>query len=618
MPALPRPLTRSTVPRRRFILPFITAAAAAAGACSSTPQRPHTTHDPLPAPYESAVVVADHPTASEAGFMMLMLGGNAVDAAVATSFCLSVVRPESCGIGGGGFMVIHLADDPRTETPNDPVSIALDYRERAPAAITPYTFESLDPNASTDSGLAVAIPGTVAGLLYALEHFGTLDRETVLAPAIRAAEEGFTLDRSAARAATTLCARIAERTAHEDRAPTTGEQWLIDRFCRGSAGPRAGRTITLPEQARALRLIAEHGASAFYSGPIADAIIRAASDSGGVITHEDLASFTPRELQPLRGSFLGRSIITMPLPSSGGVTMLQILAILQSRPELFNFRSPTDRAYVPLLTEAMKHAFADRARWLGDPDFSDIPLDRLLDPTTIKSVARRIDPARTMPPEFYGIATPPPDDAGTSHFSIVDRWGNAVACTETINTEFGAAIAVHDFGFALNNQMDDFLTRRGEANTFNLTQSERNLPAPGKRPLSSMSPTIVLDDEGRVILVAGASGGPRIISATLQSILNVLLFDMSAEEAVATPRIHHQWSPDILYVEPGRYRWSPNARPFSNTFRDLRRAITSAGHRIAERQEIGHVQLIRRVRIPFDDRWDAAADPRKGGRPVGQ
>jgi len=563
---------------------------------------------PIPAaalrPWRGGAVAADHPAASDAGVEILERGGNAVDAAVATSFCLSVVRPYSCGIGGGGFMIIHLSETADLRGAHGP-SIAIDYRERAPAAITPHHFEQLgDSLASQFTGHAVGVPGTVAGLLHVLDTYGTLDRATVLAPAIRAAEAGFVVDRHYLKIAGELNAWFAEDPGRKSR-----HRFVWERFLK-SGRVAEGDSIRLPEQAVALRLIAEHGSQAFYGGPIGEAIVKAVARAGGVMAAGDLRAFEPSSTRPLAGDFRGWTLLTMPPPSSGGVATLEVLKILDHYERLRGIRlealGHNTSAYVHVVVEAMKHAFADRAEWLGDPDFVHVPVNQLLDDGYLRGLAARIDPQRTQPATAYGSHASPPDDGGTSHFCIIDAQGNGVSCTETINLAFGARIAVDRFGFVLNNEMDDFTTVRGGSNAFDLKQSDLNLPAPGKRPLSSMSPTIVTSKDGKVKLIAGASGGPRIITAVLQVVLNAVVFGMSAEAAVASPRFHHQWWPDLLGLE-----LAPDPDPpLAAVESDLR----AKGHRVGPAADVGAVQLI----LGVDGGYDGACDPRKGGRPAGR
>ena len=541
--------------------------------------------------YQHAAVAADHVVASEAGVEMLKLGGNAVDAAVATSFCLSVVRPYSCGIGGGGFMLIYIPGD----GDNQPRAVAINYRETAPAAVGPDYYVKLDDkSASRDGHHAAGVPGTVAGLLWALEHYGTLDRKTVLAPAIRAAQLGFVADADHVG----LLDSLQRRFEADPKLAVSGA--YIRRQLYRDGEVEVGDTISNPAQARALRLIAQHGADAFYRGEIADAIAQTMQANGGPITKQDLASYTVRVAEPLRGTFQGLDVLSMPPPSSGGVAMQQIFGLLERHFKQIGASPHNSPAYIHLLVEAMKHAFADRAEWLADADFVDVPIESLLSAAYLNQRADSISMQRTNESQFYGSRTAGVEDGGTSHLSVIDANGMAVACTETINLSYGSLVVVPGFGFALNNEMDDFTTIPGEANAFGLQQSDRNLPEPGKRPLSSMSPTILLDD-GRVVLVAGASGGPRIITATTQCILNCLLFDMTPRQAVAALRFHHQWMPNVLQFESA---WPDPAVPS---------ALQQLGHETGTTRSVGVVQLIRVT----PDGIRAASDPRKGGAPAG-
>ncbi len=537
--------------------------------------------------YARGAVAADHELASLAGVRMLTQGGNAVDAAVAASFTLSVVRPYSCGIGGGGFMVIHLPDDPT----HGAVDTAINYRETA--CVDADYFERTGKS-STVGGAAVAIPGTVAGLLYALERYGTLDRAAVLGPAMRAAMEGFVADEHYVRNARAIGRHFAEHPEWEQQYPLVWKRYLKE------GKVEAGDRIHNPEQYRALLNIMTKGRDGFYAGDVGAAIIEAVRGAGGEMNAAQLAGYQPVEYAPLTREIDGYTFVTMPPPSSGGVTMLETLMILEA--VNYEFRSPgftIDDAHV--MAEAFKHAFADRSNYLADPEFVEAPIGDMLDLGVIHERARLITDS-VHEPAYYGTPNLLPGDSGTSHVSVVDPFGGAVAMTETINLGFGSLVGVDGFGFVLNNEMDDFTTRRGEPNAFGLVQSDRNLPAPGKRPLSSMSPTIVLGNDGSVFAVAGASGGPRIISATMQVLLNAMA-GMNAQQAVSAPRIHHQWLPDVLYAEPGlletmQSRWEQGG-----------------WNPVEEMDEIGDVQLI--VRDPSGKGWRAASDPRKGGTPAG-
>ncbi len=604
-------------------------------------------------------VAADHPLASQAGAQVLAAGGNAVDAAVATSFALSVVRPFSCGIGGGGFMVIALNSDPRGEL-TGPIRVAINYRETCPAAVGPDFFERAEqredegepprhrdtegaprgrdgeerkegwgagagntggtpvpppqpkPAArrsalSVHGGRAVATPGTVAGLLHALERYGRKSRAEVLAPAIRLAREGFEVDAAYVKAAMDLAAKFERDPAMKTRFPFVWSRFLKE----GHIKP--GDRITLPEQAEVLEAIARDGVAGFYRGPVARAIVEAAGQDGGVLTLDDLAGYAIRTSDPIAFDYRGRLVLAMPPPSSGGLAMAQTLGILSRTAAHEHAKDGFAAPYVGLLVESMKHAFADRSRWLADPAYVDVPIARLLSPEYLAARSNSTRIGRILPAAMYGTepegeAAPDaaPDDGGTSHLCVVDDQGNAVACTETINLEFGSLVVAG--GFCLNNEMDDFTTRRGAANAFGLKQSDRNLPAPGKRPLSSMSPTIVLNAAGEVTMVAGASGGPRIISSTTQVILGVVDFNRTAGQAVAWSRVHHQWSPNVLEYEAAfeEFRWQ-----------GLRMVdfLKKLGHQCTIAKSGAAVQAIVRK---ADGTLEAASDPRKGGKPAGR
>lgn len=548
-----------------------------------------------PTYFANGVVAADHPLASAAGVEMLKKGGNVVDAAVATAFALSVVRPESSGIGGGGFMVIWNAEKRQ--------AIAIDYRERAPRGASrnmyrdPQDPEKAIPHLSRYGHRAVAVPGHVAGLLHALEHHGKLDRKTVLAPAIRLAREGIVVDDKGRKTQASMLARFRKNKTFSKRFAELKKQYL------NGGRPWNGATRFHSPQLKVLERISEQGADGFYKGEVARALVAESRKGGGLLTLEDLASTRPVVRKALVGRFHRMRVVTMPPPSSGGTALLEMLNILkayeanhpQQRLKRLGHNSP---GYVHLLTEAMKHAFADRAEFLGDSDFAKVPVARLTGTKYAARLAERIDPAKTKPLKAYGRFLPV-DDGGTTHFSIIDAKGNAVACTETINTVFGSLVVEPKFGIVLNNEMDDFAAAPGQPNAFGLIQSEANSVQPGKKPLSSMTPTILVEN-GRAVYVAGASGGPRIISSTLQVLLNMTLFGMSPDRAVSVPRFHHQWVPNTLLIEDPLYG-------------RLKDKLAGYGHQVARRNGLSATQAATRGSRGLL----GGSDPRKSGRPAG-
>lgn len=544
--------------------------------------------------YQHGVVAADHPLASQAGLEMLKQGGNVVDAAVATSFALSVVRPSSCGIGGGGFMVIWDAKAQK--------AVALDYREKAPAAASRDMYtkakkeDPSNPYPSRDGALAVAVPGTVAGLCYALEKYGTLDLKTVLAPSLRYCREGVPVDPHMRSVQKTMLGRFDEIARYREHYGALKDHYLN----KGQLWPEEARFYS--PLGPVYEKIAKEGKAGFYEGDVGKALVESLQKAGGIITAKDLASYKPTQRQPLRGTYLGKQILTMPPPSSGGTALLEMLNTLSAWEA--NQAGPSDRfthnqpTYLQVLTEAMKHAYADRAEYLGDADFVKVPIDRLIDPSYAATLAKKINLEKTLPLKSYG-RTQPVKDAGTSHFSVMDSAGNAVACTETVNTYFGSLFVEPQYGIVLNNEMDDFAAVPGEPNAFGLIQSEANAVEPGKKPLSSMTPTIVLQD-GKALVALGGSGGPRIISSTLQVLLNIMRFDMAPQAAVAEPRIHHQWLPNEVYIEPPLYE-------------KMKAPLQERGHKVGKRSVLAVVQAILRTSKGLE----AASDPRKHGSPAG-
>ena len=535
-------------------------------------------------------VAADHVIASNAGVEMLRRGGNAIDAAVATSFTLSVADPFSCGVGGGGFMIVSIPGEdggPRT-------NVALDYRERAPGDVHADFYVDRGATASRYGGAAVGVPGTVAGLWAAHERWGRLPWRDCLEPAIRAASAGVHVGNPWIQAAEWVADVRSEYPQLRDTS-----QWVWDYLCGGGT-LQTGDLIIQPAQAALLDRIARLGPSAFYEGEVATDIALAVASSGGVLSRSDLHRYTVSWATPLQSAVvLDRyTMISMPPPSSGGVAMQQILGILDRRmKDVDGFGSVS---WTHLFIEAMRSAFADRARFGADGTHVAVPVREMTHAEHLDAAAAAIPMDYARPSAGAGVL-PPPDDAGTSHFCVYTRDGWAVSCTETINLSFGSLLGVPKWGIVLNNEMDDFATSPGKPNAFGLVQSDRNAPAPGKRPLSSMSPTIVLEGDS-VRLIAGASGGPRIINGTLQVMLNILLRGMSPEEALLAPRLHHQWMPDVVQFEEA---W---------TDAGMIESLEAMGHATKRRASVGKVQVIEvmpsGIIVP-------ASDPRKGGVPAG-
>jgi gamma-glutamyltranspeptidase/glutathione hydrolase len=484
---------------------------------------------------EHGMVVAQEKIAARIGAELLKRGGIAVDAAVATGFAMAVTYPRAGNIGGGGFMIIHSAE--RHE------DVAIDYRETAPAATTPGIFLGSDgkpDNAkSRDSALGIGIPGTVAGLVLALEKYGsgkfTLD--DLLQPAIALARAGIAITDDSADTLPDWHRRLA-------RWPSSAK--IFSRPDGSSL--REGDALIQSDLAATLSAIAAQGPRGFYEGPVAEKLVNAIRDAGGIMTLDDLKSYQPVIRTPVRGSYRGYDIVSMPQPSSGGVGILETLNILEGFP-LAEMKQGSP-ASLHAMIEAMKRAYADRARYLGDPAFVTAPVATLIAKDYAAKQRAGIDLNRATPWTDALSAVPPREGSNTTHFSVVDELGNAVSNTYTLNFSYGVGLVADGTGVLLNNELDDFTAAPGAANAYGLVGFEANLPGPGKRPLSSMSPTIVLKDN-RPVLVTGSPGGSRIISTVLQVIVNVLDYRMDVAAAVAAPRLHHQWLPDEVRTERG-------------------------------------------------------------------
>jgi gamma-glutamyltranspeptidase/glutathione hydrolase len=486
-------------------------------------------------PAEHGMVVAQEKIGARVGADILRRGGNAVDAAVATGFALAVSYPRAGNIGGGGFMIIHSAE--RHE------DIAVDYRETAPAAATRDMFLGADGKPdiakSRDSALSIGVPGTVAGLALALEKYGSgkFTLAELLKPAIDLARGGFVI---ADDMADTLPG-IQRRLAHWPASARI--------FSRADGSSlREGDTLVQPDLAATLAAIAAQGPWGFYQGAVAEKLAAGVREAGGIMTPDDLKSYRPVIRAPVRGNYRGFDIISMPPPSSGGVVLLETLNILEgfAMSDMKQGTAPS----LHVMIEAMKRAYADRARYLGDPDFVTAPVATLMSKEYAAKQRASIDLDRATPWADALSATPPREGSNTTHFSVVDARGNAVSNTYTLNFPYGVGLVADGTGVLLNNELDDFTAAPGASNAFGLVGFEANLPGPGKRPLSSMSPTIVLKD-GKPVLVTGSPGGSRIISTVLQVIVNVLDYHMDVAAAVAAPRLHHQWRPDEVRVEHG-------------------------------------------------------------------
>lgn len=527
---------------------------------------------------ERGMVVTSHPLASDVGVDVLRHGGNAVDAAVAVAFALAVVHPVAGNIGGGGFMVIR---------EHAGTVHALDFRETAPSGATRTMYADSGGNikqSSLTGHLSVGVPGSVAGLFEAHRKLGKVPWHELVAPAIRLARDGHPLDGPRSH----VIAREAERLA---RFPASRAQFLPT----GEA-PLAGTHFVQPDLARTLELIADSGAAVFYHGSIADLIVQEMRRGGGLITRQDLAAYHAKWRDPIEIFYRGYTVYTMPPPSGGGVTLAEILNVMEGYAPLPPFGTP---GLMHLQTEALRRAYMDRNTLLGDPDFVSMPLGRLLSKWYAATLRAGIDPQHATP------ATPAAglrsEGTETTHFSIVDGDGNAVSCTTTLNNDFGSAVTVTGAGFLLNDEMDDFSTAPGRPNLFGLVQGDVNAIAPGKRMLSAMTPTIVLDTAGRLFLVLGSPGGSRIPTAVYQVLSDMVDQGMPLASAVAAPRLHHQALPDTLYLERDGF-----VQPSIDS-------LVVMGHNVSVWSYKTEVNAVARTAAG----WVGVADPRRGGGAAG-
>jgi len=527
-----------------------------------------------PVAAENGIVVTAQHLATRVGVDVLKDGGNAVDAAVAVGYALAVVYPAAGNIGGGGFMTIQLADGRKT---------FLDFREKAPLAATANMYLDKDGNvvkgASTTGHLAVGVPGTVSGMEYALQKYGTMKRAAVLAPAVRYAKDGFVLDQGDID-------MLATATEDFKRDPATAATFLN----RGEPF-QIGQKIVQADLAKTLQAVADKGADGFYKGAVGAAIVASSQAGKGILTQADLDQYATRELKPVECNYRGYGIVSAPPPSSGGVVICEILNILEGYPlKEMGFRSAQSVHYQ---IEAMRHAYVDRNNSLGDPDFVKNPLDRLLDKNYAAQIRSVIAPDKAGVSKDIKPGVAPHEGSNTTHYSIVDKFGNAVSVTYTLNDWFGAKVTAATTGVLLNNEMDDFTAKVGVPNLYGLVQGEANKIEPGKRPLSSMSPTVVTKD-GKTVMVVGTPGGSRIITAVLHTIINMIDYGMDAQEAVDAPKFHQQWLPEATNVD--NFALSP----------DTRKILEAWGQKFGSPQPVNHLAVI------------LVGAPSLGGKPVGK
>lgn len=527
-----------------------------------------------PAVYgENGVVVAHDLEACEAGIEILKAGGNAVDAAVAVTYALAVTHPQAGNLGGGGFMLIQMADGRRA---------AIDYREMAPSGAHRDMFLDdsghVSESLSRKGGLANGVPGTVAGVQLALDSFGTMKRQKVIKPAIKLAKRGFEIPYSLASSLAWLIRSTRKYPETQEAFSKNGEQY------------RPGERFKQPDLAKTLKLIKRKGNRGFYQGAVAEALVKTNNKYGGIITLEDLANYKAIIREPAVGTYRGHEVLSMPPPSSGGIALISMLNMMEHAD--FDSIPWHSTDHIHLLAEIQKRAYADRSIWLGDPDFFDVPTQDLLSKAYaevrmegfLDSIATPSDSINPLNDStLRGIGLGFKESEETTHFSVVDKWGNAVSVTTTLNFSFGSFVTVDGYGFLLNNEMDDFSAKAGVPNAFGLLGADANAIEPGKRMLSSMTPTIINRD-GQPMLLVGAPGGSTIITTVLQVINNVVDYDLSLQEAVNAPRFHHQWRPDTLY------------HAFGSIAPETQLELKQMGYTLEKRGKYGEVNAIIRDR----------------------
>ncbi len=531
---------------------------------------------------KNGMVVSASRLASEVGIEILKKGGNAVDAAVAVGFALAVTYPAAGNIGGGGFMVIRF---------NDGKSTAIDYREKAPLNSYEKMFQdsagNFLPALSQEGTTSAGVPGSVAGLIYALEKYGTMKLSDILQPAVKLAEEGFILDYQLAQSINFY---------YQDFLKYPSSKKI---FTNNDRPFNEGDLFVQKDLAHTLKLIAENGRDGFYKGEVAKRLVAQIQSLGGILTQEDLDNYFPVERLPLAGTYRGYEIITMGPPSAGGITLLQTLNILENK--TFSRDDWGSSNYIHTITEALKYSFADRSKYLGDPDFYPVPVDKLISKSYARELFQRISDSAVPSIEINpGRYLSFEESKETTHYSVIDKEGNAVSTTTTLNSSFGSRIVVDGAGFLLNNEMDDFSSKPGEPNQFGLIGSEANRIQPGKRMLSSMTPTIITKNE-KPVLILGSPGGSTIPTVVLQVILNYLDFGMDIQQAVNAPRFHHQWLPDQIDFEE------------FGIVKDVMENLIAKGQRIGDKKILGRVEAV----AIENNLYLGATDPRGSGAAVG-
>lgn len=531
---------------------------------------------------KNGMVVSASRLASEVGIEILKKGGNAVDAAVAVGFALAVTYPAAGNIGGGGFMVIRF---------NDGKSTAIDYREKAPLNSYEKMYQdsagNFLPALSQEGTTSAGVPGSVAGLIYALEKYGTMKLSDILQPAVKLAEEGFLLDYQLAQSINFY---------YQDFLKYPSSKKI---FTNNDRPFNEGDLFVQKDLAHTLKLIAENGRDGFYKGEVAKRLVAQIQSLGGILTQEDLDNYFPVERLPLAGTYRGYEIITMGPPSAGGITLLQTLNILENK--TFSRDDWSSSNYIHTITEALKYSFADRSKYLGDPDFYPVPVDKLISKSYARELFQRISDSAVPSIEINpGRYLSFEESKETTHYSVIDKEGNAVSTTTTLNSSFGSRIVVEGAGFLLNNEMDDFSSKPGEPNQFGLIGSEANRIQPGKRMLSSMTPTIITKNE-KPVLILGSPGGSTIPTVVLQVILNYLDFGMDIQQAVNAPRFHHQWLPDQIDFEE------------FGIVKDVMENLIAKGQRIGDKKILGRVEAV----AIENNLYLGATDPRGSGAAVG-